>query len=297
MDLDKMEQEIDELHKSAYGTDDAQDADDVNDNNDDLGSEGEDAEPVVKKEEDFKHKYEVLQGKYNAEMGRMNELLSATLSERATLESKKLSPDQTGGDDDEDEAIAQLFEEFPTIAKGMQAFAKKEIKAKLAPTEGRINELAEATNNVVVNDYLEALDGVMPQWREIKDKPEFAQWLGSADRYTGQSKMRLLQGADAQKNVKAVAAFYEDFARESGLLNDEGATDRNSETPPPPRKNMAPSTSQNLAPSTGSKGIITRAEITQFYRDRALGKYSGSEEDAAKAEGRIMKAVREGKVR
>ena len=296
MDLDKMEQEIDELHKSAYRTD-ALDADEVDANNDDdLGSEGDDAEPVIKKEEDFKHKYEVLQGKYNAEMGRMNELLSATLSERAKAESQKTdSVDQNA--DDEDEAIAQLFEEFPTIAKGMQAFAKKEIKAKLAPTESRINELAEATNTVVANDYLESLDVAMPQWREIKDKPEFAQWLGQTDRYTGVSKMRLLQGADAQKNTKAVTAFYEDFARESGLLNDEGAASRDSEATPQPKKNIAPLTSQNLAPSTGSKGIITRAEITQFYKDRALGKYSGSEEDAAKTEGRIMKAVREGKVR
>lgn len=296
MDLDKMEQEIDELHKEAYGTDDALDADAVDENDDpELVSEGEDDEPVVKKEEDFKHKYEVLQGKYNAEIGRMSELLSSTLAERADVGAKK--DESFGVTDDDDELIAQLKEEFPTIAKGMEAFTRKEIKAKLAPTEGRINELAEATNSVVVNDYLEALDVAMPTWREIKDKPEFAQWLGSADRYTGQSKLRLLQGADAQRNTKAVAAFYEDFARESGLLSDEGATSRDINDPPPPKKNMAPSTSQNLAPSTGSKGIITRAEITQFYRDRALGKYSGSEEDAAKAEGRIMKAVREGKVR
>jgi hypothetical protein len=294
MDLDKMEQEIDELHKEAYGTDDAQGADDVNDS-DDLGSEGDD-EPEVKKEEDFKHKYEVLQGKYNAEMGRMNELLSATLSERAKVDTGKDDTFSDGSDDEED-LITQLKEEFPTIAKGVEAFMKKEIKAKLAPSESRINELAEATNTVVVNDYLEALDGAMSQWRGIREKPEFVQWLGQQDRYTGQTKLSLLQNADARRNVKAVAAFYEDFARESGLLNDEGANDNGADTPPPPKKNMAPSTSQNLAPSTGSKGTITRAEITQFYRDRALGKYSGSEEDAAKAEGRIMKAVREGKVR
>lgn len=294
MDLEKMDQEIDDLQKEAYGTDDAPGVDDVND--DDLGSEGEGDEPPVKKEEDFKHKYEVLQGKYNAEMGRMNELLSSTLAERAKVNFKK---DDTfsDGSDNEDDLITQLKEEFPTIAKGMEAFMKKEIKAKLAPAESRINELAEATNGVVVNDYLEALDAAMPQWREIKDKPEFAQWLGQADRYTGVSKMRLLQGADTQKNTKAVTALYEDFARESGLLSDEGAVDKGSDSTPQPKRNIAPLTSQNLAPSTGSKGTITRAEITKFYNDRALGKYSGTEEDAAKAEGRIMKAVREGKVR
>jgi len=313
MDLDALESEIEELHKTKYGSQDAPTDeidssvdDDVEDMPDDSSEEA--APP---KQEDFEHKYRVLQGKYTAELERMNSLLSNTLADRerlaAELESVRASKSSATLSDDSsnfDSDLEVLQSEYPTIAKGVKALLSKEMAERMARTEGAINNLAETTSRVVEDKYISSLDSMVPYWRQVKDNPEFSKWLSAQDRYTGQTRLNLLIGADRARNANTVAAFYEDFAREAGLLNDQSSSASTPQLSQSPQsrtqattQSFSPSTAGNPSPSTASKGFITRAEISQFYKDRALGKFTGTEEDAAKIEGRILKAVREGKVR
>ena len=295
MDLEKLEQETEALQRAAYG-DNPEDDTTINDT---LEPEDEDTTPGPPPE-DFEQKYKTLQGKYTAELDRMNNLLSSTLSERerlaAQLESTRTPQLADPGNDETTRFIDELQSEYPTIAKGVEAMLKRDVRDRMAKTEGAVENLTRATDQVVADRYLSSLDSIMPSWRQIKDNPDFSKWLAQPDRYTGATRFQLLSGADSQRNPQTVAAFYEDFAREAGLLSDDGGTPAPSRSAPT-TQNISPTTTGNPAPSTQSKGFITRDEITKFYRDRALGKFSGSDEDAAKVEGRIMKAVREGKVR
>ena len=45
------------------------------------------------------------------------------------------------------------------------------------------------------------------------------------------------------------------------------------------------------------KGIVTRAEIKQFYTDKTQGKYAGREAEAAAIESQIFEAGNEGRIR
>jgi len=301
MDLDKMEQEVEELHGKAYGSgEDPKDteSDEVLDEEftvDDLSDS--DAAP---KAEDFEQKYKTLQGKYTSELERMNSLLSTVLAEReqmaVQLERASKPTGQSTGDMDIDSDarfLDELVSEYPTIAKGVEALLERKLAEKMAVTEGKVDGLARRTDEVVAERYIKTLDELMPSWRQIKDKPEFVDWLNKPERYTGKSRWQLLIEADRSRNAQSVAAFYEDFAREAGV-----DTNRTSAFPASkPNQNISPSTSGNQYQFPTSKSYITRAEISQFYRDRALGKFTGTEEEAAKIEGRIMKAVRENKVR
>lgn len=302
MDLEALERETEELHKSVYGKEEA--PEEIIDSEDELEEQPEDEAPP--KQDDFEQKYRVLQGKYTAELERMNSLLSSTLSERERLaaeldnikSSKRLEEEPNFEDD-----LEVLQSEYPTIAKGVKALLSKELSARIAKTEGMVSNLAETTSRVVEDKYISGLDSKVPYWRQVKDDERFAKWLAANDRYTGQPRYNLLVGADRSRNVDLVAAFYEDFAREAGMVGNESDASQSNPSAATRTKSqnynqpISPSTVGNPAPSTASKGFITRAEISQFYRDRALGKYNGTEEDAAKMEGRIMKAVREGKVR
>lgn len=288
---------VDQLHEEIYGKpSDAPAAPYVD--NDDLGDDGApptppgDAPPAP---DDFKHKYDVLQGKYNAEMGRMNTMLSAAMLEKERLAAQVATPPAATSFSDDvliggDEDIEFLRSQYPDAYRGIEALVKKTSSELLKPVaEG----MAKTAADIRTERYLKDLDDRLPDWRKINDDPVFVDWLNRPDRYTGATKFQLIRDAFSKGDSTRTLAFFEDF------LHDANA---GSPPPPPPPQRQAdtdiyPNSSPNPAPPAGEKGIVYRADIDRFYKDRATGRFMGSEEDAAKIESRFFRAVKENKVR
>ena len=238
-------------------------------------------------EDDFKHKYNVLKGKYDAEGNRSNEMLSKVMSENERLKlALGVTPTNTADDhftgDASELEITSFKKEYPSLAKGIEALTKKVIAESVKDTHELIGQSRRET-------YVSKLDDTVADWRVINDDPEFMKWLQVKDKYTGATKHQLLTSAWNNFNLDATKSFFEDYKSEKGMTSS-------------PRKSedtfdLAPDTSGGTMPVKSQKGFISKDEISTFYRDRALNRFTGSEADAEKIEAKIFRAVKEGKVR
>ena len=308
-DVETLEKNADDLYKKIYG--EANPEDDLNDPLLNLEDElpDEDDEPgdtnlpaddpnKDKKYEELEQKYKAMEGRYHAETERMNTLFSSVFSEKEQLAKQLASLGTPGANTVEttDAELTELQSEYPILYKGFKAMLEKELGEKLKKTEDVVASITSTTNAMQKDSYLSRLDETFPQWRDIKEDPKFTEWLSVQDRYTTLPRMQLLIDADSRQNHIAVANLYQDFAKENGLLSDDGATTTDTTTHIQ-RQNVSPDTTTgNPNPSLGTnKGFITRAEIGQIYKNRMAGQYS--DEEFAKIEAKVFKMTREGKVR
>jgi hypothetical protein len=272
-----------------FSDDDSPPPDDVVDTNDDT----------------FKHKYDVLQGKYNAETSRQDAMITQLLREKATaeLEAENLrvsvrDPYKPSDQDSFETEISKLESEFPSLTGGIKALIDKIVKEKIKPTEDRIESATNLSAKTAYDSFLRELDGAMSDWRTINVDPEFTAWLSEPDRYTGAAKMDLLKGAYSNMSVPQTLAFFEDFAASKGSGGGSQALDTGNSNPAPTtRKGIAPTNAGGNLTSDTTPATITRADIANFYKLRAVDRWNGTEEEAAKYEARILKAVKEKKVR
>jgi hypothetical protein len=286
---------VDQLHEEIYGKpNDAPVSPYVDD--DDPGDDAPATPPgdTPPAADDFKHKYDVLQGKYNAEMGRMNKMLSDAMLEKERLAAQSVTPPAAAPFSDDvmiggDEDIEFLRSQYPDAYRGIEALVKKTSSELLKPVA---DNMAKTAADIRTERYLKDLDDRLPDWRKINDDPIFVDWLNRPDRYTGATKFQLIRDAFSKGDSTRTLAFFEDFL-----------SDVNRAAPPPPAPprpadtDIYPNSSPNPAAPTGEKGIVYKADIDRFYKDRATGRFLGSEEDAAKIESRFFRAVKEGKVR
>lgn len=282
--VEDMDTEADKLHKETYGGGEQEVTED-----DDFGyinfdEDTTDIQPTQPEDDGFKHKYDVLKGKYDTEGGRMNEMLSTAMAENERLKlalgvpATKTADDHFSGDTDE---ITTLKKEYPSLAKGIEALAKKVVAESVSDTHQMINQSRRET-------FVSKVDDSIENWRQVNDDPDFIQWLQTRDKYTGASKHQLLKSAWDNYNVDSMKAFFDDFKSEKGTMS----TTKNETT-----FDLSPDTSGGTMPSKSTKGFISKDEISTFYRDRAMNRFAGSEADAEKIEAKIMRAVKEGKVR
>ncbi len=275
---------------------------------DGLDEEDENNQDVDINDQDYKHKYEVLQGKYNTELGRANDMLSKTLTDNERLKlalgvSSTDSSDEHFSDDLEPE-ITTIKKEYPSLAKGIEALAKRVVADSMKETINTVNANTELGRR---ETYVSKLDSVVPDWRTINDDPDFIKWLQTKEKYTGVTKHQLLMNAWNTFNTDATKAFFEDYKKEIGLEDNSDIDNDNEDSTfrdkPKNKKvkneDIALDNSSDSIPknATSKKNIISQAEISKFYRDRAMGKFSGTEEEAAKLEAKILRAVQEGRVR
>jgi hypothetical protein len=253
-------------------------------------------EPPV---DDFKHKYEVLQGKYNTEVARMGMELSEVLEREAALQGeldkykKTTKPDEPLTRDDTfdgDEDVQLVKEDYPSLYSAFTKIAKK----TAADVVGEVVKKVDTVETHVVamnrNDYWQALDTAMADWREINHNPEFSLWLKEKEKYTGVPKEVLLGNAFNTFDVAKTLEFFKDFKATKGPAPAPAASEEEEE------EDIAPPTSKGGVPPPASRqtNLIKRSEIAEFYKKRQRGAFS--DEDAAKIEAKFIRAIQEGRV-
>jgi hypothetical protein len=158
---------------------------------------------------------------------------------------------------------------------------------------------------------LDAMDRKLPNWRVINKHPKFLNWLNLTDPLSGAIRKNLLNDAVAQGNVERCVTFYRAFIAEEGDPSPAvpPTTPPASTTPANGAGNGSGNGLEKLAapgrpaasgsavpPATPDKGeIITRAQISAFYKRKAAGAYTPQE--ATDLEAQIFAAQREGRIR
>lgn len=285
-------------------------------------------------EDSAEHRYKVLQGKYNAEVPRLqqaNRELQATVRTQgeqiaalnalvATLGGQRAAapaapeptqPVRLVKDEEEREYGADLLDVVRRAAKeAVLPELDQRIAQKVAPVAQKVDQVAgqaNAASRHVQQQNQQAvyrmLKEQVPNWNELNESPEFHTWLDQLDPYAGRPRGELLVEAYKSFDGPRVVAFFK------GYLNEHAAV-----TPPAPAPATAPAaTTAKLeelavpgAPKAGAAGaqdgasnkrVWTRAEVTAFYREKQQGKFRLKPDVAKQMEADIFAAQREGRIR
>jgi DNA repair exonuclease SbcCD ATPase subunit len=253
--------------------------------------------------DDWEQRYKTLQGKYNAQVPRLQqdirrlqESLSALENEKAQLQkAAETKPDDFQGQSTLDkEAFAEYGEDFGTLVDTIQKLEQR--NAALSDevqrlsgdvTQDRQAKAQEAYDRYLrdVTDRVAALGGNLTQ---LDSSPQFLNWLRQYPEGEAESRHAKLQRAESVKDVSATVEIFQEY------LGGTAPPAAPASTPP----NMQPPSGPPAHPPTARPEgkMWTRTEISKFYADKVKGVYEGRDEEAAQIEADIHAAPGEGRV-
>lgn len=260
----------------------------------------------------YRHRYEVLVGKYNAEIPRLAEKIREL---EARLNEAPAAPAAPQTNPEYEAAYHDLEEEYgPTTAKSIltiaQSLAQEQIAAaqqqfeaqlqeRLQPYDEQVQQLAQTQAQTAQERFFSTLDALVPDWKQINgwrnegiaQNPAFGAFLNETVPGGDFTFNDLLLQHYKRGNALKVKEVFDIFKS------------RNTAAPAaPPSKQVEqyidPSkTGRGAAPPNNQPKTYTRAEIDSFYDSRLKGTFRGTREEAQRLEAEYEQAMLEGRVR
>lgn len=283
--------------------------------------------PAAPAPDGWEQKYRVLQGKYNAEVPRLQtqtrelmdkvrqleqqltaqQMLTASLHSTRAPEGARQTPPPTAKLV-KDEEVRDFGEDlFDFVTRAAKQAVLPEVEARLQPVAQKVEQVSQSAAHAAAEtaetkrERVHALlDREVPKWRELNEDDAFLTWLGQADAFSGKVRGELLSEAYGLHDGPRVVSFFKGFLNENAIV-----------TPPTPapapagsqkslEEFVAPGTAKpgtTGAPNEAGKRTWTEAEIGRFYADVRAGKFRSNPARQAEIERDIFAAQAEGRVR
>lgn len=210
--------------------------------------------PANPPQEGWEQKYKVLQGKYNAEVPRLQtkvrdqdeairqlrDQLTATQNLLASLSAQRGSapadepptartpaqPMKLVKDEEVREFGADLIDVMRRVVREEAAqLVPTEVERRVAPVAQRVDQVAQVTTNVAQRvaqsdqqTVLTMLDQQVPKWRELNEDQGFLDWLDQIDPFSGYKRGALLQQAYKAHDGPRVVAFFNGYLKEHAAV-------------------------------------------------------------------------------
>jgi hypothetical protein len=273
-------------------------------------------DPDARKREDWKHKYQVLKGKYDAEIPELTNRLAvigstveaqtnliADLQQRRQETTATPAPSTTPSPklDVIDETEFEGYgESIVKLVRQLNALVKTGNAAPVAPTvdpgfEQRISRIEAQVVKTAEQEYYEALDRSVPDWKVVNKDPKFLTWLQQLDPITEIVRMAAIKRGAQQFNSRQVINIFTAYKKEAGIKD----------KPTPVKKDIGAQV-QVVPSTTGSEGdqeveareaakYATREEFSEAKNKFIKGRLS--EADFNKVAARFQAAIRDKKVK
>lgn len=291
-------------------------------------------QPEPPKVEDFQQKYNVLRGKYDAEVPRLHaqihdltdavrdlrQQLSNVQAEAEMLKAARGKPADAGAtgevSPDEIRQFGPDLHDFirrtaASVAASQVAEVKQTVESKLKRTDEVVAHVADTTAKTAREKLLEQLTAAVPGWSEQNTDPAFLQWLEGEDMFSGEKRGKLLTQAYRRNDAQRVIAFFTGFQRENAAASSPPSASAAPAQQEPPAQNAGPQrklddfvapgtpkTGSAGAPDGSGKRVWTRASIAAFYRKRTdlLKRGKPLPPDLVKQEQDLQSAMRDGRI-
>ena len=231
----------------------------------------------------WKHRFQVLQGKYNAEVPALREEIrnlkqqieqQSQATDKANELADTISSQLT---DDELELLG------PELVQVIQKLVGKGDQSEVEQLKQEVNSLKQSEQEHAEAEFWAVINSRIPDWQQLQSTPEAQQWLAAFDAMTGATRNQLLQQAQQNLNAYQVVEIFNQLRQ---------ATTGNASRVP--AEKVTPRQSRASGGPKPQGNAWTREAITQFYRDKTTGKYS--DDEAALLEADLFKAQVEGRV-
>jgi hypothetical protein len=267
--------------------------------------------------EDWQHKFQTLQGKYNAEVpGLRNQIAELTRKVEDLTAKPPATPEPAAAapppatklitDEDTETYGADLIDLIRRVAVENDAGERARLQGEIADLRKQMAAQATQVETVAGNVaderralYFTELAKLCPTYEETDGRQDFKDWLLQLDDFSGLVRNDILQAAYGRYDADRTAKVFNQFL---------GATPPVpvpviDPPPPPPGSDLAEQVSPGQAraasvqtPDDGKK-VWTAFEMDAFYKDFARGDYRGRMDEARRIDAEIDRALAEGRVR
>ena len=272
----------------------------------------------------WEQRYRTLQGKYDAEVGRVHRENGELRAKLAQLEAQidqlmkskqeqEKTPEPIVRPEDVENYGAEMIDLVERVARKVAADRTKDLERVIKELRDENAELKRSlagvekkTGQTAQEAFLQRLSTLVPDWEVLNRDPGFLAWLGQIDPFTGVHRQQLLDAAGEALDAQRVAAFFN--AYKQGLGRVEPSPTPNPQPPPNPQltRHTPPEVARQVQPGRSKAAstpqvpesatrIWSQKEIEDFYREASLGRYS--REEQARIEAEIDLAVAQGRVR
>lgn len=261
---------------------------------------------------DFEQQYRVLQGKYNAEVPRLNQQnreLNSQLQQlrdqmqqmRDQMEAMRNPPAPLVTPEEVTDYTPELMD---VVGRRAREVAEPEISRVRQEVQSLRGELA-GVRQVVVQTAQERvllqLDREVEDWRTTNDDEGFSDWLDQIDPLSKQRRREMFNRAYSAGDGNAVVAAFKAYRIEHAATHGH---DHKGSQPGTPRVDLREFVAPGKAPAAGAHGgaqpekqIWTSADIDRFYADVRRGVFNGREAEQRAYELDLASAQREGRIR
>ena len=272
----------------------------------------------------IEHKFSVLQGKYDAEvkpasesgqratqLESTNSILTDQLVEAkakiAKLQAKpveKVKPVAAKVDIGKyfsPKAIEQLDDEgvskntLEIIVNAIVGATADQSKAQtanlVAPIQQGIKDVQENQAVVAQQNFWKHIDTQVPDNESVNQDPRWLEWLGKVIPGTAFTRRQALRDAEQKNSAEQIVELFNEFKVSVGL---------------PVTSTVKPNLQEEVSPinpgAPSSEGGIpagenyTRAQVKEFFNDRAKGRYKHLADDGQSLEDDITRAHVEGRI-
>lgn len=243
-----------------------------------------------KKDDQWEHRYKVLEGKYRAEVPRLS---ADNRALKQQLETLKTEIEQLKSQGETKPSSLISSEDREKYGDDLLDVIKRAAQEQVAAKEGEIADLKRqlemvttTTAKTVEVGFFERLGQLVPDWVSINGEETFLKWLDEYDEFTGRTRQDLLSDAEHAKDADRVARFFLKWKQSQEASADQSK--RNLEA------QVTPDSNRVVVPPTG-KRYFTRREIADFYAAARRGDISAKEMVAMEAE--IHAATLDGRIR
>lgn len=241
----------------------------------------------------WQHRFQVLQGKYNAEVPALRaevaELKAAVEQANSQVAQEQGSAQQRALDAVSDLSQEEMEEFGPELVQLIQKVVgaqTQQVSQQLDQANATIREMQEDKQQAEEEKQQDAqarfwtdLTQLAPNWRTLNDDVAFLQWLDGFDPVSSTQRQILLNSAQKKLDANGVAAVFNAFTQAAPPPAADTQTPEHLQQPPQSRASE---------PAQQSTRSFTRAEISQFYKDVKLKRYTP--EEAAAIEKEIFEA-------
>ena len=255
-------------------------------------------------EEDYlywKNRFQVIQGKYNAEVPVLRKQVSElerALSEAKESQSKDIdqsAPQQVAsalGDlsqDEIDEFGPELISLVQRIAGAQVNQSSEQVSSlneKLSQTQDELKQIKDEKQDDQTSRFWADVQRRVPDFMSINSNPNFLAWLDGIDPTTGLQRQSILNSHQERLNAQGIAAVFDAFKQTVS-----NSVARNPEELQHPSQSNGHERGQSIA----NARIWTGKDIDEFYKNCSLNKYEPAEKEAIELE--IFEATKTGRVR
>jgi hypothetical protein len=238
----------------------------------------------------WKHRFEVIEGKYKAEVKDSQETVAlrsenaslrqqiASLNEAVTtIQREMVTAKEATIRNVSNEEIEAFKADHPEVADQMYKELSNrdkqiaDLQAQIREVKAQTGDIANRTILTAQERYFSDLTKLVPDWKTKNSDPVFVDSLNEIEPFSGETKHELLKKAHQRMDVERVARFFLDGSNGNASNGDSEAAQALADKEKEKQKRLHPDTTNKAGPSleAGNKGkrMIPASEVNEFYKN------------------------------